>query len=102
MFNPLEHLRKITDNFSDEIPNKVLHGRGNFKIRRNWWSGAITDIELALNRGEISTELVEETKEFVNHYTSEDFHNQPLTTREDIQRVTRLIDRILNRSTLDR
>ena len=97
MFNPLEHLRKITDNASDEIPNEVLRGRGNYKVRRNWWNGVVVDMELGLHRGEIPNQLVDETRQFIAHYTSENFHDQILTTREDIQRANSLIDRILGR-----
>lgn len=93
----IEHLRRLRTEFSDEIPDKVLHGRGDFKVRRNWWQGVVGDLDLLRTRGQIPQELQGEVDGFLKHYTSEDFHSQPLTTVEDISRVNNLLDRILGR-----
>ena len=93
----LEHLRRLHDDFSDEIPDRVLHGRGAFKVRRNWWQGVVGDLDRLRSQGQIPQELQEEVDGFLDHYTSEEFHEQPLTTPEDISRVNGLISRIIPR-----
>lgn len=94
----MEHLRRLREDFSDEIPSKVLHGHGDFKVRRNWWQGVIGDLDSAINQGLVSKELREETEQFLAHYTSEEFHEQKLTTADDIQRANSLLDRVLERN----
>lgn len=91
----LEHLRRLHTDYSDEIPDQVLHGRGNFKVRRNWWQGVVGDLDRLRSQGQIPPELHEEVDEFLDHYTSEEFHDQPLTTAEDIGCVNSLLSRIV-------
>ena len=94
----LEHLKRLKEGFSDEIPGKVLHGKGDFKVRRNWWQGVVGDLDRLKSKGQIPPGLEGEVEDFLTHYTSEDFHEQPLTTGEDITRANSLIDRILGRN----
>lgn len=94
----MERLRWLRGEFSDKIPYEVLHGRGDFKVRKNWWQGVVGYLERGLRKGDIPQEFREEAEAFLEHYTSEDFHNQPLTTQEDIVRANSLLDRILGRS----
>jgi hypothetical protein len=91
----LEHLRRLHDDFSDEIPNNVLHGRGNFKVRRNWWQGVVGDLDLLRTHGQIPPELQGEVDSFLDHYTSDEFHAQPLTTSEDLGVVNNLLSKII-------
>ena len=94
----LEHLKRLKEDFSDEIPGEVLHGNGESKVRRNWWHGVVGDLGYLKSKGQISSELEGEVQDFLNYYTSEDFHEQSLTTGEDITRANDLIDRILGRN----
>jgi hypothetical protein len=93
----LERFQWLKDQFSDEIPDKVLQGRGNFKVRRNWWQGLVGDLERGLRNGVVPEELRPDVEQFLDHYTSEEFHNQSLTTEADIQRANGLLSRILGR-----
>lgn len=93
----LERFQWLREKFSDEIPDKVLHGRGDFKVRRNWWQGLVGDLERGLGNGVVPEELRPEVESFLDHYTSEEFHDQSLTTEVDIQRANGLLDRILGR-----
>lgn len=96
----LERLRKLKDEWSDEIPKKIIHGPSSdlkkFKVRRNWWQGVVGSLAMALERGQIpNPEVQEEVKEFLEHYTSEKFHKQPLTTAEDIEKANSIINLVL-------
>ena len=94
----LEHLIRLSENFSDEIPGKVLHGKGDFKVRRNWWQGVVGGLDCLISQGQIPSALEGEVEDFLTHYTSEDFHRQPLTTEKDITRANNLIDKILGKN----
>jgi len=91
---PPERFQWLKDEFSDEIPDKVLHD-GDFKVRRIWWQGLVSNLERGLDNGVVPEEFRPEVKRFVEHYTSKEFHNQPLTTEADIKRANGLLDRIL-------
>lgn len=93
----LERFQWLRDKFSDEIPDKVLHGRGDFKVRRNWWQGVVSNLERGLGNGVVPEELRPEVESFLDDYTSEEFHKQPLTTKADIERANGLLDRILGK-----
>ncbi len=92
----IERLRCLRDGYSDEIPEEILHGQGRFKVRRNWWHGLIGYLERGLEYGDIPKEFGEEIEAFVERYTSEEFHRQPLTTSDDISRANSLLDKILD------
>jgi len=98
--SPIEYLRILRDDYSDEIPNKVLNGsmprdQIKYKVRRNWWNGLVGGLSRVQEKGLISNELQEDVTAFLEHYTSEEFHNQPLTTAEDIQKANNLLNKIL-------
>jgi hypothetical protein len=95
----LERFQWLKDEFSDEIPDRVLHF-GDFKVRRIWWQGLVSNLERGLGNGVVPEELRPEVERFVEHYTSKQFHNQRLTSEADIKRANGLLDRILGKSTL--
>jgi hypothetical protein len=98
---PVEHQRILRDYWSDEIPTDILHGPVNssdpkrFKVRRNWWQGVVDGLTGLQKRGLVPHGLEEEVADFMTHYTSDEFHNQQLTTAEDIQRANTLITKIV-------
>ncbi len=91
----LERFQWLRDEFLDRIPDEVLHSYGDFKVRRNWWNCLTAFLELGLSNGVIPEELRPEVESFLDGYTSEAFHAQPLTTEVDIERANNLLDRIL-------
>lgn len=99
--SPIEYLRVLRDDYSDEIPELVLHGpvsavdRKAFKVRRNWWNGVVGGLDRLQSKGLVPPGLDEEVQNYVSHYSSDEFHNQPLTTADDIQRANDLITRIV-------
>jgi hypothetical protein len=92
-----ERLRRLKNNYSDEIPDEVLHGEGGYKVRRNWWHGVVGYVDQLKDQGQIPKELQTEVDQFITHYTSPDFHQQDLTTEDDIKRANSLLDKLLGR-----
>ena len=99
--SPVEYLRMLRDNYFDDIPVQILHGpvsavdRKTFKVRRNWWNGVVGGLETLQLEGLVSPDLEKEVQNFLAYYTSDEFHHQPLTTAEDIQRTNDLITKII-------
>lgn len=97
--SPIEYLRALRDNYSDEIPEQVLHGptsavdRKAFKVCRNWWIGLVGGLGRLQLEGLAPPCLDEEVKSFVVYYSSDEFKR--LTTAEDIRRANDLITRIV-------
>jgi len=99
--NPLfDHLTKLRDDFRDEIPVEVLHSispNNNYKVRRTWFQGVVADIELMMDKGLLVPTLKENAEQVISYFTSDKFHYQPLTLREDIDKANEVIDLILGR-----
>jgi len=91
----LENLRHLRDDHDDDIPDQKAYG--SFKVQRKWWQKLIFGLEDAAQEGLIPDDLKPEVGEFIQHYTSEDFHKQPLTTAEDISQANGLINKILGK-----
>ena len=96
----LERIRWLRDDFSDEIPPTILHGSGDFKVRRMWWQGVIGDIDLALllDNGVVPKELIPEARIFLKKYQTEEFRGKARISRADIDEANELLDKILGRT----
>lgn len=93
----IDQLRHLLDDFSDDIPTEELHGKGNFKVRRNWWQGLIGNLENGLGNGLVPENLKPEVEAFLEEYASDDFRSQPLTTQGNIEKANSLLNRLLGR-----
>ncbi len=99
--SPIEYLRTLRDDYSDEIPKQVLHGPVTssdslkFKVRSNWWQGVVGGLGSLQEKGLVPTGLEQEVKDFVDRYTSEKFHTRTLTTKEDVVKANELITKIV-------
>lgn len=91
----MEHLRRLHEEYSSEIPNEVLSNKGKFKVRRNWWTAVVGYFDELRYQNQIPPAFKGEVDDFIDYYTSAKFHRQPLTSLEDINRVNDLLDRFL-------
>ena len=95
----IEDLRIHRDNCSDEIASEILDGSVyrtvKYKVRRNWWLGVIGGLCALRSTHSVPPDLEQEVDDFIEHYTSENFHRQPLTTEDDIKRANLLITKIV-------
>ena len=99
--NLLGHLRGLRYDWSDEIPEEIIHSdappdKRYSKARTSWFTSVTADVYYALEEGEIKTPQGKAVAEqLITRFTSEEWANQDLTTAEDIQEANRLIDIIL-------
>ncbi len=96
-----KHLTELRDGFSDEIPTEVLHSispNNRFKVRRLWFQDVVADIEYIMMHNDVtSPDVKEKAEKFIKHVTSHEFHQQPLTSKADIEEANEVIDLILGR-----
>ncbi len=93
----LRTLKKLMS-WSDEIPEEILHGGGNYKVRINWWSGIIGNIYSTLIFELISnSSLKQECEEFLDKYAGTNYWNNCTnrTTKEDIDHANRVVEMVI-------
>jgi hypothetical protein len=98
-FLPLEHLRFLRDEYSDEIPTEIIHStakNNRFKVRKAWFAGLVGDLELVITDGLVTDRSIALMAEaFMEKYTGEGFQHQVRTTKEDIELANNLINLII-------
>jgi hypothetical protein len=96
--NILIRLKGLRDDWSDEIPNKILHGDSEvdapkFKVRKNWWESLVGNLDLLIDLHQLPLELEQEIELFDEKYAKE--IKERLATAEDIAEANALITKIL-------
>jgi len=98
-FSPLTHLAFLRDQYSDEIPQIIIHStakNNRFKVRKAWFAGVVGDLEIALTDGLITDpDTVLQANNFIDKYSSKDFNHQERTTADDIAAANAIIGLIL-------
>ena len=94
----LRRLEGLRDEWSDEIPSKILHGDSEvdapkFKVRKNWWESLVGNLDLLMDLHILPIELEQEIETFNTKCTEE--IKKRLATAEDIAEANALINKIL-------
>jgi hypothetical protein len=99
--DPIGRLRRLRFEYSDEIPEKIIHsGTGQIiknKARKGWWQSLLGTLGMAVEDGLVSSQLTIEIDEFVQRYATTGFNRRP-TSSFDISDANNLIDKILAES----
>lgn len=96
-YDPVAHLRQGRFEYSDEIPDRIIHSTDpehKFKVRKGWFHAVIWDFYALRKLGTLSPELEARTTDFESKFGTKDFTGRP-TTAEDISEANALIDDIL-------
>ncbi len=99
-YSPLEHLRFLRDNFSDRIPDRVIHSNDKdkrYKVRRNWWAGLLADLSNGLDEGVFPGHLKGEVEQFMEEHYGDEFREKPLIEAADIKKANDLLDKIFGK-----
>lgn len=91
-----ELLRKLREDWSDEIPNKILRSTDSipspqYKVRRAWFQVLYSTLNAIRRLVTLNDHLKIRVEEFTSRVTSEDFRVN-LTKKEDIDLGNDLID----------
>ena len=112
--NPLEHLRWLRDEFSNEQPEEIItsasHGvldgqPPRLKTRKGWFAGVVADLENAVCDGQIAEGMIDEVNAFIGDYTGRLFDPEKpreKVLKDDIERADSLITKILDEKKNDR
>jgi len=101
--SPIDYLKMLRDEYSNEIPDQILHGPVSVtnpkrnKARRNWWFCVVGRLDKLRSKNLVPFGLDEEVNDFIKHYSSKEFHNQLLTTEADINKANELITKIVGK-----
>ncbi len=83
----LEDLVTLFEDWSDEVPKEILRGRGEYKVRVNWWS-TVTAWLYVIKEKELIEEkgLTTRIEGFLGTYSGRDYwkKGRKRTTKEDI------------------
>jgi len=93
----LARLKYLRDEFSDEIPNEILHspmGQPKYKVRKNWFQGVVADATNIVSSGYASEDSKRQLKEFHEYYEVSEMRSR-LTTREDIDKANSLLSSLI-------
>ncbi len=93
----LSHLKFLRDDFSDEIPEKILHspeGQQPYKVRKSWFQGVIADAASVIHYGYATDRTKKRFEEFVKYYKSSDPIKR-LTTKEGIDKANSLLTSLI-------
>lgn len=96
--NLLSRLQELRYNFSDEIPDIILHsnmGQPKYKVRNGWFQAIIADGEIAILDNAVSQRSEEVYNKFYEWYTSNRVFYR-LKTREDIQKGDEVLDSMIH------
>lgn len=99
----MEHLRWLRDDFSDEIPGRIVDGYdkdNKYKARKNWFQGVVAGVSGALDDGEIKTSEGKHAAErLIERFTLKEFRRGERTEEKDIKEANKLIDIVLQEKT---
>lgn len=94
-----ERLMELRDGYSDQIPEGGLHstsGNNRFKVRKGWFQSLVANLANGIGDGEITDPVVvRKIERGLKRFTSERFHQQPLTSKRDIRYANLLINLVL-------
>ena len=98
----IDDLRRYKNDYSNEQPASILHSAGkdprvSSKWRKGFFAMFYTRLQLLTNGSLIPTEYQVEVNEFMKHFTSQEFINQDLVTKDDVDWANRLLDKLLGK-----
>lgn len=94
----LNRLKLLLNNFSDEIPSKVIHSPdedNKYKVRASWWSSVSLNIYGLGKHGLIPKEYIEEYNKIMELHQKNLNENNGLTKAESIEAVNELIGKVI-------
>jgi hypothetical protein len=95
----IEFLQYGRDEFSEEIPTRILNSTdGNYKVRGAWFVGIAACLSEAKADGILPVSLKEDVDTFMSWF-KRDFGKRtgspPLSTKEDIEKGNEIINKVL-------
>lgn len=100
----IAHLRKCLDEWSDEIPEQIVHNEGNYKVRAAWFSIVTGRVEFALEflqddafADEINAQL-DPVIALARHHT-ESPEGQNRNTKEQVDTCNEILRKVIDRLT---
>jgi len=96
-----EKLTELRDDFSDEIPEKIIHSDQTsdkkYKAVKYWWTALNSYLQTGIDFDVIQEpELKKDVDAFIKKYSSKEFNNQPRTTTDNINEANKTISNVLS------
>lgn len=93
----LQMLKRLRDEWSDEIPEEMISGMSEnklFKVRGNWYQGIVAHAENLLHFAPKDAPQIAEIRELIGYFCQSEEFDQKMATRvdrTDIEKGDRLI-----------
>jgi hypothetical protein len=95
----IDLLTDLKDNWSEEIPARILHSTdGHYKIRTGWFLSLASDLEVALSEGLLQDKIKPDAEAFLDWWVNEYGTGQKgtiINTKVDINKGNAVITKIL-------
>jgi hypothetical protein len=88
-------LKKLRNDFIDEIPKEEIHGEMKYKCQNNWFQGVNFGVSLLIfNKYIKDSKLVDHYESFERYLKETNIHER-YKNKEDIRRGNELLDKII-------
>ncbi|KKR71146.1 MAG: hypothetical protein UU12_C0007G0017 [Candidatus Woesebacteria bacterium GW2011_GWA2_40_7b] len=95
-----ESLVELRDNWSEEIPDRMVHSTdGPWKVRTGWFLSLAANLEVFRDEGFVPNDSLEIVQQYLDWWTKDykERKSEPdvINTREDIKRGNNVINKVL-------
>lgn len=100
----LIELKKLRDNYSDEIPGEIAHSTSenrDYKVRTSWWGQLNMRVKALDSRKLIRLRTIQQYSRVIATHVYDQEQNQGLTTKEHIFAANCIIGLILSELELE-
>ncbi len=92
----VEKMLQLREKWSNEVPVNDVTGKGDYKVRTQWWASVIGFMDYAKDYGFLSPEMTSKIEALSNKYSHIDAEfKHRFTNAQEIAEIDRLIGEVM-------